>query len=76
MVALTILEHLVKVLQMCHYDITVFLQNGQRNEDVEVAALVVGPECLPQPQHIRPFELAFVPNKQHAEEKEEVGRLG
>jgi len=42
---------------------------------VEVAALVVGPERLPQPQYIRPLEFALVPDKQHPEEKEEVCRL-
>ena len=52
------------------------LQNRQRDEDVEVAAAIIGPQRLPQTEHVGPFEFALVPNEQHSEEKEEVCRVG
>lgn len=61
---------------MLHDDIAVFFQDGQRDEEVEAAAEPVGPQRLPQTQHVDPFELALVPDEEHAKEEEEVGRVG
>ena len=72
----TIFEHLVKVLQMLHDNVAVLLQDRERDEQVEVGAEVVRPQALPEPQRIGPLELALVPDEQHAEEEEEVGRVG
>lgn len=49
------------------------LQNRQRDEEMEVAAQMIRPEGFPQPQNVRPLELALVPDEEHAEEEEEVG---
>lgn len=64
------------MLQMRHDDVAVLLEDRKRDEDVEVGAVVVGPQRLPQTQNVSPLELALVPDKQHAEEEEEVGRVG
>ena len=69
----TVLQHLIKVLQMRHDDISMLFQDGQSNEDVEIAAEVVCPERFPHSQHVVPFKLSLIPYKQHAEEEEEVG---
>jgi hypothetical protein len=69
-------EDFVKVLQVLHYWISPLLKNSQGNEEMEVTALVIGPENLPQTESIHPWELAFIPNKQHAEKEEEIGRIG
>ena len=52
------------------------LQDRQGDKQVKLRREVVGPQQLPQPQDITPVELALVPDEQHAEEEEEVGRVG
>ena len=42
---------------------------------MKVAAQVVCPERFPQAKHICPFKFTLVPDEQHAEEEEEVGRV-
>jgi hypothetical protein len=64
------------MLEVCHDDISMPFQYGQSNEDVEVAAIKVGPKSLPEPQDVIPLKLPFVPNQQHAEEEKEIGRIG
>lgn len=70
-----ILEYLVKPAQMLHNHISVFFENGNGDEEVEVCREVVGPEAFPQTQHVQPGELALVPDEQHAEEEEKVCRV-
>ena len=43
---------------------------------METTTQIIRPQRLPQTQRIRPFELALVPDQQHAEEEEEIGRVG
>lgn len=43
---------------------------------MEITAEIVGPQAFPQPEHVGPFKLALVPDKKHAEEEKEVGRVG
>ena len=57
---------------MRHNDISMLLQYGERNEDVEVTAQVIGPEGFPESKHIHPFEFSLEPNEKHAEEEEKV----
>lgn len=71
-----IFQHLVKMLQVVHDDIAVLLQDRDRDEEVELRTQVIRPQPLPQSQHVAPFELALVPDEQHAEEEEEIGRVG
>ena len=61
---------------MLHDYVSVLLQNGQSDEEMELAALEIGPECLPQTKNIRPFKFAFVPHEKHSEEEEEIRRVG
>ena len=42
---------------------------------MELAAVEIRPETFPQAEHVCPFELTLVPDKKHAEEKEEVGGI-
>ena len=42
---------------------------------METTAQVIGPKGFPEAKNVYPFEFALVPDKQHAEEKEEVGRV-
>lgn len=72
---LTVFQNLVKMLQVVHDDITMFLENGQRNEQMEAAGEIICPECLPETKDISPFKLALVPDQQHAEEEKEVGAI-
>ena len=72
----TVFQHLVKVLEVLHDDIAMLFQYGQCNKKVELAALEVGPESLPEAEHICPLKLALIPDKQHSEEEEKVGRVG
>ena len=74
--SLTIFQHLIKPSQMLHDDLPMLLQDRQRNEQMEVAAHIIRPQALPQPQHVRPFKFAFVPDEQHAEEEEKIRRIG
>lgn len=67
-----ILEHLVKAFEMLENDVTVFLQNGHGDEEVEVGGEEVGPEGLVQAEDVGEAELALEPDEQHAEEEEEV----
>ena len=69
----TVFQNLVKMLQVLHDDISVFFQYRQGDEKVVVAAQPVGPQCFPQAKHIRPFELALVPDEEHSEKEEKVG---
>ena len=39
----TIFQHLVKMLQMLHDDIPMFLEYRQRNKEMEVTAHIIGP---------------------------------
>jgi len=64
------------MLEMRHDHVAMLLQYGQGDEDVKVAAEIVGPETLPQSKNISPFKLALVPDKQHAEEEKEIGGVG
>lgn len=43
---------------------------------MKVATQEVGPEGFPESEHIYPFEFALVPDEQHTEEEEKVGRVG
>jgi hypothetical protein len=72
----TIFEHFVEMLEMRHDDVSMFLQNCQCNEDVEIATIVISPKRLPESQDIGPFEFSLVPDKEHTEEKEEVCGIG
>ena len=74
--ALTVFQDLIKVLQVLQDDISVFLKDGKGNEEMEVATVIIRPQPLPQTEHVGPYELALVPDKQHAEEKEEIGGVG
>ena len=58
---------------MLEDDVTVLLEDRHGDEQVEVGAVVVRPEVLPQAQDIEPVEFALEPYQQHAEEEEEVG---
>ena len=69
----TIFQHFIKMLQVLHDDVAMLLQNCQSDEEVELATIEIGPEPFPQAKHVRPFKLAFVPDEEHAKEKEEVG---
>jgi hypothetical protein len=42
---------------------------------VEIAALVVGPQSLPQSKHVGPLKFSLVPNQKHAEKEEEICRV-
>src|SRR5690349_14556447 len=64
------------MLEVVHDDIPVLLENGHRDEDMIVGAHVIGPEALPEPEHVEPLKLALVPDEEHAEEEEKVGTLG
>ena len=64
------------MFEVGHYHVSMLLEYCQRNEKVKVAAQVVGPESFPQPKGIRPLEVPFVPDQEHAEEKEEIRRVG
>lgn len=64
------------MLEMLHDDVSVFFQNGKRDEEVEVAAEEIGPEGFPQAQGVDPFEFALVPDEEHAEKEEKVGGVG
>lgn len=72
----TVFQDFVKLFEMCHDHISVLFEYCQGDEEVEVAAVAVCPQRLPQPQGIGPFELAFVPDKQHSKEEEEIGGVG
>lgn len=72
----TIFQDLVKVLQVLHDDIPMLLKYGQCDKKMKVAAQEICPQALPQSKYICPQEFALVPDKQHAEEEEEVGRVG
>ena len=61
---------------MRHDDISMLLQNREREEDVEVCAVVVGPQGFPKAQAVGPFHLALVPDEQLAEEEEEICGFG
>lgn len=63
------------MLEVLHNDISVLLENGQSNEEVETTGQVIRPQDLPEVQHVQPRELALVPDEQHAEEEEEVGGI-
>lgn len=43
---------------------------------MKIAAQEVGPEGFPESEHIDPFEFALVPDEQHSEKEEKVGRVG
>ena len=45
---ITVFQNLVEMLQVLHDDVSVLFQDGQRYEQVEAAAEIVGPQCLPQ----------------------------
>jgi hypothetical protein len=64
------------MLQMVHDDITVFFENGESNEKMEVAGQIVCPKRFPQAEDVPPTELALVPNEQHAEIEKEVSAIG
>ena len=64
------------MLQMLHNHVTMLLQYRQRDEQMEVAAQIIGPEGFPQSQDVAPWELALVPHYKHAEKEEEIGAVG
>lgn len=64
------------MLEVLHDDVPVLFQNRKGYEQVETTAKQVGPQGLPKAKNVDPFEFAFVPNKKHAEEEEEVRRVG
>ena len=68
----TILQNLIKMLEVIHDNISMFFENGQSDKEVKAAAEPICPKRLPQPQDIDPFKFSFVPHKQHPEEEEEV----
>lgn len=73
---LTVFENLIKMLKVFHDNVSMLFQNRKRNENMEVAAQVVRPQALPESENVHPFKLTFVPDQQHAEKEEEIGRLG
>lgn len=75
-VSFTVFKDFVKVFQVLHDDVAVFFEDGEGDEEVEAAGEVVGPEGFPEAQDVGPFELALVPDEEHAEEEEKVGRVG
>lgn len=42
---------------------------------MKITAQEIGPQHLPKMQNISPRELPFIPNQQHPEEEEKVGRI-
>ena len=64
------------MLQMVHDYISMLLKYGQGNEQMELAALEICPQSFPQPKDVWPVEFTFIPNKEHPEEEEKVGRVG
>lgn len=69
---LTVFKDLVKMLQVVHDHVAVFLQDGKRDEQMETAREIIGPQCLPKAEDVAPVELPLVPHKKHAEEEKEV----
>ena len=57
---------------MLHNGTPMLLKDRKRDEEMEVAAEIIRPQDLPEPQYIGPFKFALVPNKKHAEKEEEV----
>ena len=43
----TIFEHLVKVLEMTHDDVSMLFKNSESNEEVEIATQPIRPKRLP-----------------------------
>lgn len=72
----TVLEHLVKVLQVLHDNIAVSLEDSQCKEKMELSTEEVRPEPFPESQHVHPVELSLVPYQDHSEKEEEVGAVG
>ena len=69
----TIFQNLIKMLQVLHNDVPVLFEYRQCNEQMKVTTQVICPERFPKAKDVRPFKLAFVPDKKHAEEEKEVG---
>ena len=54
-----------------------FSKQGEGDEEVEAAAVGSRSRAISQRRSdIGPLELALVPDEEHAEEEEEVGRVG
>lgn len=62
--------------EMVHNDVSVFLEDGQCDKEVEAAGQIVRPQSFPKAKNIRPCKLALVPYKKHPEEEEKVRAIG
>ena len=60
---------------MTHDDVSVFFENSESNEEMEIATQPIRPKSLPQAKHIRPFEFTFEPDQEHSEEEKEIGGI-
>lgn len=63
------------MLQVVHDHVAVFLEDGESNEQVEIAGQVVGPEGLPETKDVGPLEFTLVPNQEHPEKEEKIGAV-
>lgn len=64
------------MLEMIHDGAAMLFEDGEGDEEMELAAEPVRPESLPEAKDVAPFELALEPDQQHAKEEEEIGRVG
>ena len=71
-----VLQDLVKLLQVPDDHIPVALQDGERDKEVELVRVVVGPNDLPEPDDLREGKLPLERNEDPAEAEEEVERAG
>jgi len=58
----TVLEHLVEMLQMFHDWRSMLFEDTQSYEEVEIAAVEIGPETFPQGENVVPGEFPLVPD--------------
>jgi len=61
---------------MLHNNIPMLFQNCKRNKQVKLTTHEIRPQAFPKAEYIGPFEFTLVPDEQHAEEEEKVGRIG
>jgi len=62
--------------QISEYHVPVRFEDRERNEQQELVRVVIGPEDLPEAQHLVEWELALERDQDPSEAEEQVQRLG
>jgi len=56
------LQNFVKSSQMVHHNISVFIENGHCDKEVELGGEMVGKQDFPEAHDIDPFKFTLEPN--------------